>query len=76
MNASKKNAFENDHFILVEDIYRNTVLHSFAQQNKNKWGELSLANCEMRSSFKKKKNDSESQNQYTVGYARRCNKFV
>ena len=36
MNANKKNAFKNDHFILVEDIYRNTVLHSFARQNKNK----------------------------------------
>ena len=36
MDANKKNAFENNNFILIEDIYRNTVLYSFAQQNKNK----------------------------------------
>ena len=31
-----KNAFKCDHFILIDDIYKNTVLHSPAGQNKNK----------------------------------------
>ena len=39
-----KNSIEKDHFILMEDSYKNTVLHSFAWQNKNKCHMIILQN--------------------------------
>ena len=38
-----KNALKNDHFILID---RNTVLHSFARENKNKRNVIILRKTE------------------------------